>query len=186
MNNLRKLLTKEQILTIPNAMSLFRLLLVPFIAYFYAQGREYLAVILVVVSALTDMFDGAVARKLNMVSDVGKVLDPIADKLTHFVLLLCLLSKYSSIVWVLVLLVVKELLMLTLGGVILSRTNLVHSAKWHGKMSTVIFEATMLILMLFPGINPIAAEIMIYVCGAAMLFSLTLYVLFYISLLRKK
>ena len=186
MNNLKKLLTREQILTIPNAMSLFRLVLVPFIGILYTRGDEYVAIALLALSALTDVFDGVVARKLNMVSDLGKVLDPIADKLTHFVLLLCLVTKYKSIIWILVLLVVKELLMLTFGGIVLRRTNNVHSAQWHGKMSTVVFEVTMFFLMLFPNIKPTIGELMIDVCGVVMIFSLTLYLLFYIRILKVK
>ncbi len=186
MNNLKKLLTREQILTIPNAMSLFRLVLVPFIGILYTRGDEYFAITLLALSALTDVFDGVVARKLNMVSDLGKVLDPIADKLTHFVLLLCLIAKYKSIIWILVLLIVKELLMLTFGGIVLRRTNNVHSAQWHGKMSTVVFELTMFFLMLFPDIKSAIGELMIDVCGVVMIFSLTLYLLFYIRILKAK
>lgn len=184
MNNLKKLLTREQILTIPNAMSLFRLILVPFIGILYTRGDEYTAIALLALSALTDVFDGVVARKLNMVSDLGKVLDPIADKLTHFVLLLCLISNYKSIIWILVLLIVKEVLMLTFGGIVLRRTSNVHSAKWHGKMSTVVFELTMFFLMLFPDINPSLGEVMIDFCGVVMLFSLTMYLVFYIKILN--
>lgn len=186
MNHLKKLLTREQILTIPNAMSMFRLILVPFIGILFTRGDEYIAIALLVLSALTDVFDGVVARKLNMVSDLGKVLDPIADKLTHFVLLLCLIARYKSIIWILVLLVVKELLMLTFGSIVLKRTSNVHSAQWHGKMSTVIFELTMFLLMLFPDINRVTAELMIDICGVAMLLSLALYLLFYIRILRTK
>ena len=99
MHNLRKLLTKEQLFTIPNFMSLFRLALVPFILWIYLTGEYSIAAALVLLSALTDIFDGVIARKFNMVSDLGKVLDPLSDKVTHIALLICLVSRYRF-VWV--------------------------------------------------------------------------------------
>ena len=86
--------TKEDILTIPNLLSLIRLLLVPLIAWLNWGAKNYImAGVVVVISALTDVADGFIARKFNMISDLGKILDPIADKLTQAMTMLCLFTR---------------------------------------------------------------------------------------------
>ena len=88
-----KRLQKKEIFTIPNLLSLFRLCLIPLIVYEYCSVQNTtLAVLFIALSALTDVLDGKIARRFNMVSDVGKVLDPIADKLTQAALIICLIS----------------------------------------------------------------------------------------------
>ena len=84
-----KRFSKNAILTIPNLISLFRILLIPLIIWLYCGKKQYAATIAVVaISGVSDIIDGKIARKFNMVSDVGKVLDPIADKLTQAALVL--------------------------------------------------------------------------------------------------
>ena len=183
---MRKRLTKDQILTIPNAMSLFRLILIPFIVSAYWDGRIYAAAAILALSAVTDMLDGVVARRFNMVSDLGKVLDPIADKLTQAALVVCLASRSRHILYLLALMFVKETLLLILGGVTLHRHDTVNSARWHGKLCTVVFETTMLVLMLFPQIPAETMKLLVLICAAMMVFSLVMYVSFYIGILRKK
>ena len=171
---MRKRLTKDQILTIPNAMSLFRLLLIPFIVMHYIRGERYPAVALLLLSAATDICDGMVARKLNMVSDLGKVLDPLADKLTHAALLVCLMASYSGIIYIFVLLVIKECTSLITGGLVLRKKDTVHSASWHGKLCTVVFETTMTVLMLFSPKESVA-NVLLYICAGVMVFSCAMY-----------
>lgn len=183
---MRKRLTKDQILTIPNAMSLFRLLLIPFIVSAYWHGKIYTAAAIIALSAATDMLDGVVARHFGMVSDLGKVLDPIADKLTQASLVVCLATRNSHILYLLALMLVKETLLLVLGAVTLHRHDTVNSARWHGKLCTVVFETTMLTLILFPQISVQTMNLLVLICAAMMVFSLVMYVLFYIGILRKK
>ena len=103
---------KKEVFTIPNLLSLFRLVLIPVYVVIYlnaTQMHEYfLAGTILAVSCLTDMIDGKIARRFNMISTVGKILDPIADKLTQFTLTLCLSIKYPILRFVLVLFVIKE------------------------------------------------------------------------------
>lgn len=183
---MRKRLTREQLLTIPNAMSLFRLLLIPFIVWSFWSGEIYIAVGLVALSAVTDMLDGVVARRFNMVSDVGKILDPIADKLTQAALLVCLIADHKMILFLLALLVIKETLMAFFGGMTLKKCDSVQSAKWHGKLCTVVFESTMIVLMLFPSIPENVVNMLILICGIVMLFSLVMYLIYYISMICGK
>ena len=181
MHNLRKLLTKEQMFTIPNFMSLFRLALVPFILWIYLTGEYSIAAALVLLSALTDVFDGIIARKFNMVSDLGKVLDPLCDKVTHIALLICLVSRYRFVWVVLGLLVVKELAVAGLGALSVKRGKSVAGAKWYGKLSTVVFEVVMVALMLFPAIPARAAFWMLAAVCAVMAFAMVMYIIFFIG-----
>lgn len=183
MYDARRLLTREQVLTIPNAMSAFRIVLIPFIIWAYAIDRHYLSFSLVVLSAISDMLDGFVARKLNMISDFGKFIDPVADKLTQAALLVCLMTEHRHIYVLFIILAVKELSMLFLGAVVFKRHDSVNSAKWYGKLCTVVFEGTMMLLMLFPNTPENTVHMAMLGCGAVMIFSLVMYSLFYIRIL---
>ena len=89
---------KKDIFSIPNLLSLFRLLLIPVYATLYlnaTQRYQYLlAGVILAVSCLTDMIDGKIARKYNMITTLGKILDPLADKLTQLTLTICRSLKY--------------------------------------------------------------------------------------------
>lgn len=87
----------RRILTIPNLLTLFRLILIPVIAWLYCARQDYaMAAAMLVLSGVTDVADGYIARHFNMISDLGKMLDPVADKLTQFVMLLCLFSRFPA------------------------------------------------------------------------------------------
>ena len=105
--------SRENILTIPNLISLFRILLIPLIIWLYCGKKQYAAMIFAIaISGVSHIIDGRIARRYNMVSDVGKVLDPIADKLTQAALVICLIARYPWIWALLALFAVKECLML--------------------------------------------------------------------------
>ncbi len=182
---IRDRLTKQQILTIPNAMSMFRLLLIPVYLWLYSVKENVTAsVAVVVLSALTDVFDGKIARHFNMVSDFGKVLDPLADKLTQAAVMLSLCMRYRAL-WVLFgLFAGKELIVLVMGGIVLKKTDTINGAKWYGKLGTVVLEVSLLALLLFPRMPERVSQAIILVCGAMMLFVLVMYLLFYLRLLR--
>lgn len=153
---------KKEILTIPNILSLFRLVLIPIYVAIYLNGNYYLAAGILAVSCLTDLIDGKIARHFNMISTVGKILDPLADKATQFTLIICLSMKYP-ILWYLVgLFVVKESFQLIAGGISLHRGKMLKGALLSGKIcTTVLFISLILMVMLpeLPGmvINSIAA-----------------------------
>lgn len=179
--------TRRDILTIPNAMSFFRLLLIPVIIWLYCSRENYLwAVGVIALSAVTDIADGKIARRFSMVSDFGKVLDPVADKLTQLALIICLLSRYSWLWLLLALFIVKEALMAFWGYLTMRLTDSVNSARWYGKLSTVTLYASMMILFLFPKIPETAAAVLSVVCAFVMVLSLVLYGNFYRGILTKE
>lgn len=185
LNKVSKRLNKKEVLTIPNLLSFFRIILIPIIVYLYVYKQKYFgAVCVIILSAITDIADGKIARKFNMTSDLGKLLDPIADKLTQGAVLICLTSRYPKIKWLVGVFAVKEFLMLVLGGIVLKYTDTVNSAKWYGKACTVMLELFMAIVILFNNIPVQVVDYMIIICIAAILVSFALYINFYGSIIK--
>lgn len=175
---------KHEALSIPNLITYFRLLLIPAFVAAYFEGRYGLALLTLVVSGLSDVADGYIARHYNMVTDIGKVVDPVADKLTQAAMIFCVAWNVPSM-WVLLgLLAVKEVAMLVWGWYTLRRTGTVNSAKWYGKVCTGVLYASMAIFVLWPDIPGKAANIITAVCAGVMVMSIVLYSRWYIRFLR--
>lgn len=187
MGEAKKKLQKKDVFTIPNLLSLFRLCLIPLIVYEYCAAQNIvLAVLCIALSALTDILDGKIARRFNMVSNVGKVLDPIADKLTQAALIICLISRYKWALGLVILFAIREVIVGTLGYVTLTQAHCVNSAKWYGKATTVVIYAVMMVLILFPGIPEQAANLLLALCAAAIIFACVMYCRFYRDFLAEK
>lgn len=160
--------------------------MVPFIIWAYmGLDNQWLAIGLVALSGLTDIVDGKIARRFNMISDFGKILDPIADKVTQGTLIICLSAKYKLMVPLVILFALKEAVMLAMGYIVLKRQDSVNSAKWYGKVNTAILYATAIILIMFPSIPSEVATVLIVICGCFIIFSLIRYMLFYKSILSE-
>jgi cardiolipin synthase len=177
---------KNSICTVPNAMSMIRLCLIPVYLLLYCKKELYgWAVAVLVISGITDMFDGKIARQFDQVSDIGKVLDPVADKLTQAALIISLAGRYSQI-WVLFgLFAAKELLVAAAGIIVLVRTDTVNSARWFGKVTTLVLEVSMGILVLFPHISESVANGLFVLCGLLLIGSLVGYLRYDIQLIRE-
>ncbi len=167
---------KKDILTIPNLLSLFRILLIPQIVWLYAvAGKGYAALATVALSALTDVADGYIARHFHMISELGKVLDPIADKLTQAALLICLAFRYGVLYWVFALFALKEILQGLLGLAVVKATGHMQFARWYGKLSTVVFYGTMLLLILPLELPELLVHILILLCTGALMLAMICY-----------
>ena len=148
---------KKEIFTIPNVMSLFRLALIPvYITIFLNADSAYdyfLAASILAVSCLTDLIDGKIARHFNMVSTVGKILDPLADKVTQFTLILCLSQKYREL-WLLVaLFLTKEMFQLIAGLINLKKGIMLKGALLSGKISTTVLFITLIFMVMLPNLS---------------------------------
>lgn len=158
---------KKDVFTIPNMLSLFRLLLVPVYISIYLNATEayhyYIAGGILAVSCLTDMIDGKIARKFNMHSVLGQLLDPLADKVTQFALILCLAIRYP-ILWVLIgLFVVKELYQIIAMVVAANKGKMLKGALMSGKISTTILFVSLIAMIVFPNIPENIVSIIAYV-----------------------
>lgn len=182
----------KNILTVPNAMSALRIVIVPFFAGAYLQGRLTLAVGLLLLSGLTDMLDGFVARRFNQITELGKMLDPFADKLTQGVVALCLAIKFPAICPLLLLFILKELLMLGCAIVLLRKHKRPCAAKWYGKVATVMFYVSVSAIVAIDGIGLatqrtflLAANMMLGLTGIMMAYAAVKYFQIFLSILRE-
>lgn len=166
---------RQRILTVPNLLSLLRLGMIPVFIALYRRGAYAATAVTLVLSGLTDVVDGWYARKFGAVSDVGKVLDPIADKLTQFAMLLCLTERYPALILPLVLLVVKEVFACVSGVILIRRTGVVPSALWHGKATTMLLYLLMLMHVAWKDIPGLLSNVLTAVCIGMMLLSMSLY-----------
>ena len=171
---------RREIFSIPNLMGYFRILLIPLFSWMYctadSTGDYYAAAVVVGISGLTDMFDGKIARRFNMITELGKFIDPLADKLTQAALLICLAVRYPLMRAVLVLFVIKEGFMVVRGALLLPRGKKLDGAMWFGKVCTAVLYAVLFLLLLLPGIGIAAADVLIAVCGVFLLFSFLMYI----------
>lgn len=158
---------RKEILTIPNVLTLFRLVLIPVYVRLYLNASDnsdyLLAGIVLAISCFTDMIDGQIARHFNMISHIGKVLDPLADKLTQLALILCLSFKYSILYPVLALFVIKELLQLFLMVIHLFKGKALNGALPAGKICTAVLFTSLILLVLLPNLNPIIVDIIVLI-----------------------
>ena len=143
--------------TVPNFMSLVRILLIPVFAVLYIKGYIWWALLVLAISGISDFLDGKIARKFNQVSNLGKMLDPIADKLTVFALAIVLFFKFKSaqsaamqaFAWVFLLFIAKEIIMLLGGLVIISKGARPAPAAIYGKVATFAFYLVMILIIGF-------------------------------------
>ena len=177
----------NKILTIPNVLSLFRLLLIPVMWELYVvQDEPGWTIAVLGLSGLTDIADGKIARKFNMMSNLGKILDPVADKLTQLALLAILLVQHEELVYVLGLQILKEIAMGVAGLIVLQKTRTINSAIWPGKVCTVILYTTLLLLFLVPDMHTDLVWVLVVLCMAAIVVSFGLYMRHYRNLIRQQ
>lgn len=139
---------------IPNALTILRFILIPLIVIACVQGNYILAIITLTISGITDILDGTIARKFNLITDFGKLMDPLADKATQICLLTTLFIKGLIPIWILAIVVLKEICMIS-GASFLYGKELVVSSKWYGKLATVLFYVAMVVSLLLQQINAI-------------------------------
>ncbi len=147
---------KKEIFTIPNLLSIFRLTLIPVYISIYLNAKTsadyYLAAAILAVSCLTDLIDGKIARHFNMISTLGKILDPLADKLTQFTLIVCLTVKYPVLKYLVSLFILKESFQLIAGCLNLRKGKMLKGALLTGKICTTILFISLILLVLIPEI----------------------------------
>lgn len=171
-----KTLFKGKILTIPNLLSLIRILLIPLFVWLYLGEENVPATaVVLVLSGLTDALDGFIARHYHMVSDFGKALDPFADKLTQFAMLCCLVVRFPRMLWLIIVLCVKEVLVASSQLLVIRKTELVLGAEWHGKITTILLYAVMILHLLWLDIPATLSWSLVGLCIGMLLLSGVLY-----------
>lgn len=147
-----KMKQRNKNINIPNALSILRIILiVPFVILF-VHDQVYQAAVVLVISGLSDMFDGMIARKFNQFTELGQMLDPLSDKLTQGAVAVCLALEQPVLVPLLAIFIVKEVLMLSAGFVLIKRGKKPGGAKWYGKVATTMFYVSFTVIVALKGI----------------------------------
>ena len=174
---------------IPNILSSFRICLVPvFVIVYFSESAhsKIFAVLIYALASFTDFLDGFIARKYHITTNVGKVLDPLGDKLMTVAVLVSITVDGVIPVWVVSVAVAKEVLM-GIGGLVVHRrgSGEIPPSNMIGKSSTVVFFLVCAALMLLPGIGRGLAVIMISVAVALMLAAFVSYITMFAKIMRR-
>lgn len=170
-------------LTIPNLISVIRILLIPVIAVLYYNNYIWWAVFVIFISGVSDAVDGKIARKFNQVSALGKMLDPVADKLTIFALAIVLFLKFKeaqsesmqAFAWVFLLFIIKDVIMILGAGILIALGTRPVAAEIWGKLATFAFYAVMVVIIGFgPEIGAISAYYPQYTIPEPLMFVLVI------------
>ena len=177
-------------INVPNLLSMLRIIVIVPLTKFLLDQDFIMAGVMVLISAVSDMLDGFLARKLNQITELGKVLDPIADKLTLIAIVLCMNYLYPEIMPFILILFIKEMLMLSGGAFLLKIKIRPPAARWFGKISTVIFYTSITSLILLKAIwgytNITLSLVLLSVTTVSMLFSLVMYTIMFVKLVKEK
>ena len=180
---------KKDFFTIPNMLSLFRLLLIPVYIVIYLNADDdidyYIAGAILAVSCLTDLIDGKIARHFNMISNVGKILDPLADKMTQFSLIICLIIKYCAkypvLVPMVVLFVIKEIFQLVAGFRLIRKGKILAGALMTGKVSTAVLFISLILMVMFPNLHPYLVHTVMIIDTVLLLIAFIHYVVIFLT-----
>ena len=155
---------KKEILTIPNLLSIFRIALIPVYLHIYlnAEGPDNYtaAAMILAVSCLTDMVDGKIARKFNMITNLGKLLDPVADKLTQLALMICLSVRHRALRFLLLMFLIKEFFQFFAMIASLRHGKALDGALMTGKISTTVLFGSLTLMVLCPNLENWAVNLL--------------------------
>ena len=165
---------------IPNTLTIIRFLLIPLIVLYIFTGNYILAFVFFTISGITDIADGFIARKFNLISNFGKLMDPLADKLTQISTLASLVFTHIIPIWILLIVLLKEFIMIV-GASFLYGKDVVVYSKWYGKLATVLFYIAIVVSLLLKqfeitGIWEHLDLALYYFALIATIFSLIMYI----------
>ncbi len=165
---------------VPNILTIIRFLLIPVILFAIFTGNYLYAFVFFTLSGFTDILDGSIARKYNLVSTFGKLMDPLADKLTQVSVLSTLVFKSIIPFWILVIVILKEFIMI-IGASFLYGKDVVVYSKWYGKLATVLFYLAIVLSLIntqfqFTGFWSYLDMAVYCIALVATVFSLVMYV----------
>ena len=167
--------------TIPNILCYIRIFLIPLFVYFYMNAKDnkdyYIVAAIIFLSGLTDFADGFIARRFNQVTELGKFIDPVADKLTQAAIIFTLMFKIKWMWLVVLLFLVKELFMAINSAILyFKKGRKLNGAKWYGKVSTAVFYAAMFILIVFPMLDTVWVNTLLIITAGFLSLSFIMYI----------
>lgn len=178
-------------MNLPNILTLLRMCLIPVFATLYYSGMQPLALVVYLLAGATDILDGYLARKWNQITSFGKLMDPLADKLMTLTMIFCLTDTGYLPVWVLAVLIAKELMMV-IGSLALLKglkgQKIVVMANWAGKAATAMLIAA--VALVFPwhswDVVRMIGRVLMYFAVGFSLFAMGNYAWVYVKKLTEK
>ena len=179
----------KDLVAIPNILCYLRIIMVGVFLYIYntatSQNDYYIAMLVVMVAGITDFLDGRIARKFNMITDLGKVIDPVADKLMQFAMLITLTFNVKNMYMLTIYLIIKEVVLALIAFIILkTKGRRLNGAKWYGKVCTAVLYVVMLVFVAVPQLNAYLRNALLIVCAAAITLSFVMYIRLYIIMIK--
>ena len=177
--------TMTDILTLPNLLSFLRIPMAFLFYYFYNWGNGtgvILAAVTLLVSALTDLLDGKIARHFHQVSEFGKILDPVADKVTQATFILCLFRHYPATIPLFIFFVVKEVTIAIFALIAVTKSGENHGALIYGKVNTVLLYICLGLLLFWVGMPGYVASLILDVAFLSLFMAMTLYLIAYVRI----
>lgn len=178
----------SDLIAVPNLITYIRFVLVTPFMYFFLLEDYISAAICIGVSGLSDCFDGLLARKLGQITSLGKILDPIADKVTLFCVALCMLIYAPKIIPLMAILMLKEVVMLACGLVLLIKKITPPAARWYGKFATVVFYFSVSVIIFLKAVfnyeSTVLVTVLFILTAIAMLFALVKYAIIFLNLIK--
>ena len=175
-------------MNLPNCLSIFRLILVPAFAGVYlnaeSRGDYLLSAGILLLSGFTDVLDGWIARHFGMVTKLGKILDPLADKITQMTVFVCLAVRAPAFLPLAIIFIAKEAIMLIVGFTMLRNKYTIEGARWFGKLGTVVFYLAVFAIILFPDMDPNLQLGLVITVLIFMIFSLCMYIPRFVEYLK--
>lgn len=173
---------------VPNILTTIRFFLIPVIFYFAMQNNYIVAIVFLIISGITDVLDGYIARRFNYITKFGTLFDPFVDKLTQISTLLVLVIQNIIPVWILIIVIIKEVTMIICASFLFKKQNLAIPSRWYGKMTTVVFYIAIFSSMIIRQFNiPYSIDIYLYYIALALaVFSLIKYFQVFIDVKNKE
>lgn len=174
---------KKELFYIPNLLTYLRIILIPVIMVLYLNYHDIAALICLCISMLGDFLDGKIARRYHQVSELGILLDPVADKFTQGMIVICMCIRYPVLWWLFGIEAVKEFFMIFAGAYTIRRYRCkLGGASWYGKVGTGVTDFTLLAFMLFPNMPDSVRTALMIFCAAWMVLTLSLYARSYVRI----
>lgn len=186
---MKKSITKEYF-SIPNLMGYFRLILIPIYLYLYLKAENtkdyYIAALIMLISFVSDFLDGKIARKFHMITEFGKILDPVADKVTQGAMAISFTFRYPAMTVLLLVFLCKEAFMGITGLYMMKKGYRMNGAQMHGKICTAVLDLVMLLILILPDLSYLTVNILVCLSVGVMLVSLFLYGKMYYSVWKNQ
>ena len=171
-------------MSVPNMITLVRIVLTPVFAFLYLEGEQGAALLVLALAAISDMLDGAIARRFGLITPLGKVLDPVADKVLQLAMMLCLVSRHGAVMLVLLLHLLRELILGLMGALVYRRCGVLTGSRWYGKLCTGFMYAFLGLALLWIEMPEKILITGLYFCAGLILCCLGLYAMEYVRIIK--